>query len=450
MGVKMKMHDKKILLIDDEALILKVIREELRYEGFAVDTASDPEEGCQMAIRGTYDLVLLDYQMPAKNGLEVMVEIKKAKPDLPAIIMTAFGSIDNAVEAMKLGAYDYITKPFEEDDLVVKIRQALRVKERLNGHKADKQAETAIIGHHESICKIRKKINKIKNLDLTVLLTGDSGTGKGVIAREIHQVGNRSDQPFIHVNCAVLPKNLIESELFGHVKGSFTGAVESKTGKFELAKNGTIFLDEIGTLNHDMQAKLLTVLQERRFEPIGASETIAMNARIIAATNRNLESAVENREFREDLYYRLNVIRIECPSLRFREEDIDELVRYFIQKSNKKMGRMIESVEPSAMSALRLYRWPGNVRELENSIESAIALAEGTVLLLADLPVRIQSFAGTENVINKDSRSRLEVKEKNEIQAALVRNAGHREKTAKDLGISRRSLQYKLKKYQLS
>jgi len=445
----MENRKKRILVIDDEEMILKVIREELRYEGFLVDIANAAEDGYRLIRENHYDLVLLDYQMPNINGFQLLSELKKIKPELLAIIMTAFGSIDHAVEAMKLGAYDYVTKPFEDDELVSKIQQALLVNERMVGQTELQEQETAIVGHHKSMVEIRNKIKKVKDLDLTILLTGDSGTGKGVVAREVHRLSNRSEKPFIHVNCAVLPQNLIESELFGHVKGAFTGATDHKIGKFELAGEGTIFLDEIGTLDHSMQAKLLTVLQEKRFEAIGSSRSIEMNARIIAATNRNLEAAVKALEFREDLYYRLNVIRIECPSLRFRAEDIDELVNYFIQKSNKKMDRTIESVESSAMNALRLYRWPGNVRELENSIESAIALSEGNVLLLADLPVRIQSFMGTESVSSKDSRSLLEVKEKNEIQAALVRNAGHREKTARDLGISRRSLQYKLKKYNL-
>ena len=439
----------KILVIDDEKIILKVIREELLYEGYEVDVASDAIEGYELVMKGRYDLVLLDYQMPLKNGLELLVDIKKVYPKLPAMIMTAYGSIDNAVEAMKLGAYDYVTKPFEDDELIVKIRQALRVTERMTGNMELEVEETSIVGHHESICEIRKKIGKIKDLDLTVLLTGDSGTGKGVIAREIHHVSSRAKKPFIHVNCAVLPSNLIESELFGHTKGSFTGATDHKVGKFELAKDGTIFLDEIGTLNPSMQAKLLTVLQEKKFEPIGAAKSIQMKARIIAATNRNLEAAVESREFREDLYYRLNVIRIECPSLRFREDDIGELVHYFVQKSNKKMSRSIESIGKETMSALLQYKWPGNVRELENAVESAIALSEGQTLEFEDLPIRIQK-ASKIDVGNKlNGRNLLEIKESKAIEAALTQNGRHREKTANSLGISRRSLQYKIKKYGL-
>lgn len=445
----MNKREKRILLIDDEEIILKVIREELRYEGYNVDTANDAETGYEMIQKQHYDLVLLDYQMPMKNGLELLVDIKALYPNLPAMIMTAFGSIDNAVEAMKLGAYDYVTKPFKDNELIVKIGQALLVNERLVVQENNEETETTIVGHHASVREIRKKISKVKNLDLTVLLTGDSGTGKGVIAREIHRIGDRAGRPFIHVNCAVLPSNLIESELFGHVKGAFTGASDHKVGKFELAKDGTIFLDEIGTLDQNMQAKLLTVLQEKRFEPIGAARSIEMKARVIAATNRNLEDAVENREFREDLYYRLNVIRIECPSLRFREDDIEELVHYFIKKSNRKMGRDIKLIDEPAMEALKCFKWPGNVRELENAIESAIALSEGETLMLEDLPIRMQRTSADFFKTELKGKNLLEIKEIKEIEAALQRNKGHREKTAKSLGISRRSLQYKIKKFGL-
>lgn len=445
----MNKREKRILLIDDEEIILKVIREELRYEGYSVDTANDAETGYEMIQKQHYDLVLLDYQMPTKNGLELLVDIKALYPNLPAMIMTAFGSIDNAVEAMKLGAYDYVTKPFKDNELIVKIGQALLVNERLVVQENNEETETTIVGHHASVQEIRKKISKVKNLDLTVLLTGDSGTGKGVIAREIHRIGDRAGRPFIHVNCAVLPSNLIESELFGHVKGAFTGASDHKVGKFELAKDGTIFLDEIGTLDQNMQAKLLTVLQEKRFEPIGAAKSIEMKARVIAATNRNLEAAVEEHEFREDLYYRLNVIRIECPSLRYREDDIEELVHYFIKKSNRKMGRNIKLIDEPAMEALKCYKWPGNVRELENAIESAIALSEGETLMLEDLPIRMQRTSADFFKTELKGKNLLEIKEIKEIEAALQRNKGHREKTAKSLGISRRSLQYKIKKFGL-
>ncbi len=443
------MKSKRILVIDDERIILKVIKEELTLEGYSVDLANDGNEGCAFFEKNTYDLVVLDNQMPKKNGLEVLSEIKRMRANVVVIMMTAYGSIDNAVEAMKLGAYDYLTKPFENSELVEKINQAFRLSERMEIKKSTSDVDTFIIGSSQCIMDIRKKISKIKDLESTILLTGDSGTGKGVMAREIHNLSHRSKKPFIHVNCAVLPPNLIESELFGHVRGAFTGASEDKVGKFELAKDGTIFLDEIGTLDHNLQAKLLTALQEKRFEKIGSGVQIPIRARIIAATNRNLEEAVNAHEFREDLYYRLNVIHIECPALRYHKEDIQELVTFFLDKFNKRMDKKIQRVSTAAMEILVNYKWPGNVRELENSIESALALADGNELSVHDLPLRIRKV--TEKTENKptEAGNLLEIREVQEIQDALKRNNGHREHTANELGISRRTLQYKIKKYNL-
>jgi DNA-binding NtrC family response regulator len=284
-------NKKKILIADDEAVILKVMREELINEGYGVDTANDGEEACRKFKEGEYDLAILDNKMPKKNGIDVLKEIKSSNPKIIVIMMTAFGTINNAVEAMKFGAYDYITKPFDNDDLIYKVKQAFKVKDSMINRPDNIKEDTQLVGSSKEIKEIRKKIEKIKNLDTTILITGESGTGKGVIARDIHNLSNRSKEPFIHVNCAVLPVTLIESELFGHEKGAFTGASESKQGKFELAGKGTIFLDEIGTLDHSLQAKLLTALQEKKFEKIGSYKTIQLKARIIAATNANLEEA---------------------------------------------------------------------------------------------------------------------------------------------------------------
>lgn len=443
-------NKKRILVIDDESIILKVIKLELVEEGYFVDIASDGIEGYEKIEQNEYDLVILDNQMPKKAGVQVLVEIKKNFPDILVIMMTAYGSIDNAVEAMKLGAYDYLTKPFENSELIIKINQAFLVNERLNVNKTSYEVSTSIIGTSKSVLDIRKKINKIKDLDSTVLLTGDSGTGKGVIAREIHNISKRSKLPFVHVNCAVLPMNLIESELFGHVKGSFTGASEDKKGKFELAENGTIFLDEIGTLDHSLQAKLLTVLQEKKYEKIGSSTMLPMRARIITATNRNLEEAVNNNVFREDLYYRLNVIRIECPNLRYRKDDIKDLTLHFIKKFNTSMGKNIKEISREVMDILMNYKWPGNVRELENTIESAIALSDDDVLRIEDLPIRIQKTIEVTSSKKSEGGNLLEIKEMKEIEEALKRNNRHRENTAKELGISRRTLQYKIKKFGLT
>lgn len=441
---------KNILVADDEAVILKIIKEELISEGYRVDTASDGEEASIKVKEKEYDLLILDNKMPKMNGIDVLKEVKKFNPKIIVIMMTAFGTINNAVEAMKLGAYDYITKPFENNDLLYKVKQALKLKDSMIYKSNKREEETQLLGSSKEIADIRKKINKIKNLYTTILLTGESGTGKGVIAREIHNLSSRSKEPFIHVNCAVLPANLIESELFGHEKGAFTGANESKQGKFELAAKGTIFLDEIGTLDHGLQAKLLTVLQEKKFEKIGATKTIPLKARIIAATNDNLEEAVKSRRFREDLYYRLNVISIECPPLRYRKKDIKELSLHFIEILNERLVKDIESISSEVWEIFMNYNWPGNVRELENTLESAIALSNSKILSKEDLPLRIRRKVNKlTKPFEESEHSILEIEEIKAIKKALERNNGHRERSAKELGISRRALQYKLKKFGL-
>ena len=445
------MNKKKVLVADDEAIILKVIHQELINEGYEVDIVHDGEEACTKVREKKYDLVILDNKMPKVNGIDVLKKIKKFNPKIVVIMMTAFGTINNAVEAMKFGAYDYLTKPFDNNDLINKVSQAFKIADNLT-YKSNnnKVYKNQIVGSSNEIMEIKKKIEKIKNLDTTILLTGESGTGKGVIASQIHNMSNRNKLPFIHVNCSVLPTNLIESELFGHEKGSFTGANESKKGKFELAEKGTIFLDEIGTLNHNVQAKLLTVLQEKKFEKIGSSKTVSVGARIIAATNLNLEEAVRMNKFREDLYYRLNVISIECPPLRYRKEDIEILVIHFMEILNKRLGKNIKEISSKVWDIFMNYKWPGNVRELENTLESAIALSSGTVLIEEDLPLRVRrKVRGKEDSIEYKEFGILEIQEIHAIKKALERHNGHRLKTAQDLDISRRTLQYKLKKFGL-
>ncbi|QZY54001.1 sigma-54-dependent transcriptional regulator [Crassaminicella profunda] len=446
------MNRKKILVADDEEYIVRVIREELKSEGYEVDVAYNGEQVYTKLEKKKYDLAIIDNRMPKKTGMDVLKDIKKMNSTIIVIMMTAFGTIDNAVEAMRFGAYDYITKPFDNNDLICKIKEAFKVKHgiiyKMDNHEKEK---SQLVGCSKEMIEIKRKIHKIKDLDTTILLTGESGTGKGVIAREIHELSNRSKMPFVHVNCAVLPQNLIESELFGHEKGAFTGANERKQGKFQLAAKGTVFLDEIGTLDHNLQAKLLTVLQDKKFERIGSSKIIELEGRIIAATNLNLEEAVSSNKFREDLYYRLNVISIECPPLRYRKEDIEELILYFVKKLNKRLGKHIERISSQVWNIFMDYDWPGNVRELENTLESAMALSNGNVLEEEDIPLRIRRKANSViNSIECSSRlSILEIQEIKIIEKALERNSGHREKTAKELGISRRTLQYKLKKFGL-
>lgn len=441
---------KKILVADDEPVILKIIQEELSNEGYIVDTAEDGEIAWLKFKKGLYDFVILDNKMPKKSGIEVLKEIMTFKPKTTVIVMTAFGTINDAVEVMKLGAFDYITKPFENDDLICKVGQAFKAQEKLTINTKGEDHLSTIVGSSKPIVELQRKFEKIKDLDTTILLTGESGTGKGVCAREIHNLSNRKLEPFIHVNCAVLPANLIESELFGHEKGSFTGAGEMKKGKFELAGKGIIFLDEIGTLDHSLQAKLLMALQEKRFERIGSSKTIQLNARIITATNENLEEAVRLKKFREDLYYRVNVISIECPPLRYRKEDITDLTLHFLDKFNRRLNKNIKEISNDVWDIFMKYNWPGNVRELENTLESTMALSSGNILNEEDIPLRIKYAVGSITEIkNKEEHNIFELNEINAIKRVLDHNNGHRKNTAIELGISRRTLQYKLKKFGL-
>ncbi len=440
-----------ILVADDETNILRVIRSELENEGYNVDLAHDGDDAYEKLKRNKYDVVVLDIRMPKKDGFVLLKEAKSINPNTIVIMMTGYGTIADAVEAMKIGASDYLTKPFDNDELIFKIRQTLEIKTKTQSLKNCKdEAQVEIVGCSKEIENIKDMIQKVKDLSTTVLVTGESGTGKGVIAFELHNKSNRKNLPFIHVNCAALPSNLIESELFGHEKGAFTGAHESKKGKFELAENGTIFLDEISAMSLNLQAKLLTVLQNRQFERIGGVKTLHVKAKIIAATNENLENAVKNKKFRLDLFFRLNVISIECPPLRYRKRDIEPLAYSLLEKLNRKYNKRITEISPQVWTIFNEYEWPGNVRELENTLESAVALANNTKIDMNDLPLRIRSATEERTDLFIDSNiNELEVNEIEVIKKALENQNGHRLKTAQDLGISRRSLQYKLKKYGL-
>lgn len=446
------MSAKKILIVDDKEIIVEILKKEfLTHKEYEVDTAYEGIEALNKLKQHNYDLAILDVRMPKKDGISILKEVKKNEIKTTVIMMTAFGTIRDAVAAMKIGAYDYITKPFDFDDLFLKVQQAFALKEKMTGYKQNPQPSEAtaseeIIGSSKEIARINAKIQKIRNLASNVLIIGESGTGKGIVAKKIHNASNRRELPFVHLNCAVLPPNLIESELFGHEKGAFTGANALKKGKFELADKGTIFLDEIGTLALNLQAKLLNVLQERKMERVGGNNVVPIHARIIAATNSNLEEAVRRKEFREDLYYRLNVITIECPPLRFRKEDIKPLTLHFLDKFNKKLNKNISGISPDVWCILKNYDWPGNVRELENAIESAVALATDEMLCQDDLPIRLIDKASTPS---NNRHGLLENQEVEIIKSVLEKYNGHREKSAKELGISKRTLQNKLNKFGL-
>ena len=441
----------RILVIDDEERMCWALERALSYEDYQVVTATRGLQGIELAKETEPSLVILDLKMPDIDGIEVLKEIKNINPSIPVIIITAHGTIDTAIEAMKIGAMDYITKPFKLEELKVHVKQALHLSDSENqinffrqelGKKYGK-----IVGQSDAMKEVTLLIRQVAKTGTTVLITGESGTGKEVAAVEIHKASNRTDKPFVAVNCAALPEQLLESELFGHEKGAFTGATSKKKGRFEIADKGTIFLDEIGEMPISMQAKLLRVLQERCFERVGGTETIHVDVRVIATTNRDLATAISNGTFREDLYYRLNVMRISMPPLKSRKEDIPLLVNHFLEKFDPTRNKKISS---EALKVLTRYNWPGNIRELQNAIERALIVCQGAEIHPVHFPKELlNSFEETTTpVINlTEGGFSLEELEKHLIIKALEKHNNNQTKVAKYLGISRPTLLYRLKKY---
>ncbi|HDI78059.1 MAG TPA: sigma-54-dependent Fis family transcriptional regulator, partial [Desulfobacteraceae bacterium] len=384
-----------ILVVDDEKNYLVVLETLLRSEGYEVITADNAKDALEIVLESDVDLVLTDMKMPGISGMELLETIKRRKPDIPVIMMTAYGTIEMAVEAMKKNAYDYITKPFKNEELKRTIRKAienytlLKENRRLSRELRERYRFANIIGKSKPMLEIFSTIEKIASSRASVLITGESGTGKELIAKAIHYSGSRKDGPFISVNCGALTETLLESELFGHERGAFTGAIAMKKGRFELADKGTLFLDEIGDMPASLQVKLLRVLQEMEFERVGGTRTIKVDVRIISASNKTMKEEVEEGRFREDLFYRLNVIHIHIPPLRERVEDIKLLVNYFIDKYSKEEGKEGLKISADAWKALYGYHWPGNVRELENVIERAVVLNSDGIIDLDDLPLEI-------------------------------------------------------------
>jgi two-component system NtrC family response regulator len=423
----------------------------LSYENYQVVTATRGLQGIELAKKNDFSLVILDLKMPDMDGIEVLTEIKKINPSLPVIMITAHGTIDTAIEAMKIGATDYITKPFKLDEIKLQIKKSLHLSNLENqvdflrqelGKKYGK-----MVGQSDAMKEVAFLIQQVAKTGATVLITGESGTGKEVVAVEIHKASNRVDKPFVAVNCAALPEQLLESELFGHEKGAFTGATSKKKGRFEIADTGTIFLDEIGEMPISMQAKLLRVLQERCFERVGGTETIDVDVRVIATTNLDLANAISHGTFREDLYYRLNVMRISMPPLRSRKEDIPLLVNHFLKKFDPSNSKKISSV---AMKILTSYNWPGNIRELQNAIERALIVCQGAEIKPEHFPKDLLNSLEetTTPVLNiAEGGFSLEEMEKHLIIKALEKHNYNQTKVAKYLGISRPTLLYRLKKY---
>jgi two-component system nitrogen regulation response regulator GlnG len=388
--------------VDDEENVRWALRKALERAGYRVDLATDGSTGLRAAEDPGVNLVLLDVRLPGRDGLDVLREIRKRRPDLPVIMMTAYGTLQVAVEAMKLGAYDYIGKPFDMDEVVLVVEKALEAQAlaqevtRLRQSLEGSVDLGGIVGGSPAMQQIFKAVGKVAGTELTVLLRGESGTGKELIARAVHENSRRKGRSFVPVNCAAIPRELLESELFGHERGAFTGAVSARRGRFEQAEGGTIFLDEVGDMDLSLQTKLLRVLQERRIERLGGEGSNPVDVRIVAATNQDLEAAVAKRVFREDLFYRLNVVTIHLPPLRDRREDIAALVSHFLSAFAQEQRAAPKVVSPEAMTVMLAYGWPGNVRELENVVKRAAALATTSLILPDHLPEGIRSGSGTQ------------------------------------------------------
>ncbi len=447
-----------ILAVDDDKsttmLIKGMLAIEKNYEVLTVISG----EACLKHIREQIpDLVLLDIQMPGIDGIETLKQIKEFDARIPVVMMSAHGTIEKAVRSMKLGAYDFITKPFERDRLLVTVKNAIttsslrREVDELKSELKQKYTFKNIIGQSGVMQEVFKAVEKVVNSNVTVLIQGESGTGKELIARAIHfHSASRSSKPFVAVNCTALPESLLESELFGHEKGAFTGAIGRRIGKFEQANNGTIFLDEIGLMSPATQSKVLRVLQEREFERVGGTELIKVDVRVISATNRDLEDAMKKGEFREDLYYRLSVFPIKLPPLRDRREDIPLLAAHFLKRYCDQENKQIEGIHPDALELMMAYHWPGNVRELENAIERAVVLASGTEVTAKELPPAVRSI-GEKKIYESDNTLSkwIENLEEKALRDALLENEGNISKTAKKLGIGRATIYRKAKKYGL-
>lgn len=424
----------------------------MSYQVTICDNSDDVLKCCKLKY---YDMVLLDMQLHGESCLEILKYIRSELPDTFIIVTTAFASVANAVEVMKCGANDYVTKPYEVGELLKKVSHVFSQRNSATVERQIKELEKPIqfYGDNPLMKNIKDIVQRVSDFPTTVLITGESGTGKTTIAKDIHYNSIRAELPFVHVSCAAIPTNLIESELFGYEKGSFTGAVSTHKGKFELADKGTIFLDEIGLMPYNLQAKLLNVIQERKYERIGGIKGIPLNARIIAATNANLEQCIMDGSFRSDLYYRLNVVRIEVPPLRYRKEDIKRLTYLFIKRFSASFAKPIEHITLDFWSALLEYKWPGNIRELENAIESAIALCDGTTLDTASLPMHVTQNYNRNGMLDCATnrlKSFLGQQEIVALTAALEKFDGNRDKTAQYLGISIRTLRYKMRSFNIS
>ncbi|SNB44735.1 sigma-54 dependent transcriptional regulator [Geobacter sp. DSM 9736] len=445
----------QILIIDDDTSLRRVLEYNLQEEGYEVLTAADGEAGMALFDLHRPPLVITDLKMPGMNGFQLLAAVKERAPETLVIVITAFGAVETAVEAMKLGAYDYITKPFNRDELKLVVRKALQLKglsdenQRLREELTDRADFRNIVGISRRMEQVFQVVRKVADSEATVLITGESGTGKELIARAVHSLSSRRKGPFIPINCAAIPRDLLESELFGHVKGAFTGAIRDKTGKFQMADGGTLFLDEVGELPLELQPKLLRALQERSVEPVGGHGEQKLDVRVVAATNMDMEKAIEEGTFREDLYYRLSVIPLHLPPLRERRDDIPVLVKHFATKH----GAPQVTFSAEAMNAMQNYRWPGNVRELENSVERILIMRNGDVINISEIPDKIRegrAERGGAKIVNLPEEGySLEQLEREIVVEALERNGWNQTQAARFLRIPRHTLIYRMEKYNI-
>jgi DNA-binding NtrC family response regulator len=445
-----------ILVVDDEQLIRWSLTTRLRDEGYRVLEAETGGEALRRVQEGV-DLVLLDYKLPDRDGLEVLAAIKTADPEMLVILLTGHSSVEMAVQAMKQGAYHYANKPFNLDEIVLIVEKALETTQlrrevrALRTSQAQPFSVDRIVGDSDAMVNLRALLKKIASIPAsTILLTGESGTGKDLAAKVIHYSSDRSNKPFMNITCSALPENLLESELFGHERGAFTGADRQKRGLFEMADGGTVFLDEIGEMVPALQAKLLRFLEEKTFKRVGGSADIRVDVRVVAATNRRLDEEVRQGRFREDLYYRLNVVPIALPPLRDRAKDIPLLLKYYVEAFNKEFKKRVQGIAPDAMATLQAHRWPGNIRELRNAVERAMLLGEGAMLTRADFPVASDAPGRlTEGVVLPANGIDLEQLERSLVVQALERSGWNQTRAATLLGINRDQIRYRIEKFKL-
>jgi DNA-binding NtrC family response regulator len=453
------MPKQTILIVDDESSQRQILAGFLKQKGYGILEAASADKAIELVRKSIIDVILTDYKMPDKNGLELLKEVRRINPETAVVMVTAFGTIEDAVRAMKEGAYDYLTKPIDLDELdllvkrIIERQQLISENRLLKEQLKDKYSFTGVIADSKEMEEVLSLAARAADSKASVLVQGESGTGKELVARTIHFTSPRKVKPFIAVNCAALNENLIESELFGHEKGAFTGADKQRAGRFEAANSGTLFLDEIGDLPLSTQVKLLRVLQEEKFERVGASESISVDVRIISATNKNLQNLVDEGKFREDLFYRLNVITISIPPLRKRRDDILSLIDFYLKRFNSELKGKKKSFSKEALDMMLKYDYPGNVRELENIVHRAVVLSRGTLIGTDDVFINIGTdiTASKKSADNKNQTMSAQVErlEKKLVIQALESSAGNQSKAAKLLGISERNLRYRLNKWGL-